>query len=944
MLQSDFGHLSALQIIACNDCDGYRLVGAGQQVRGDGSTSINYLELMGLDSHIPMVVLMMVVRQEWKRLSLSLCTLESTITASCNSWTTCAILIFRRMRRCLFVAFAVVHASAQLPPLLQPTGRPPPPPSFLPPLAGSAPPPPLLATPPLPAGVDPVISLPSATVPDNSSHQPGSNPGLGLPTSSGSVPSSSLPPSARPDLHAEVHPGGSAGSPLDPLNMSMSTGTGTGTTSTSALPPSAISSLPPSAVGPSNVEHLRIETIDVSMDPRTGVITRGMTPRLEAAIAALTARADNLSAVEALELDRLTRLVRVARSVDTVSDTVALGVGTSVSATVATSLAAAVSTSSAVATSAAASGAAAASAAGAGSAASGVPSSTVASSAASVSGIVPLLLGAQRFVAYGGLAVDMSHTQAGVAASLPWINLEVPLYSRWLSGSAASRRLSEATAPPPPPLSPSVDPLYDQLSVVGLLILITCAVQALGLLAWRCCVNRRAMNTERQRLATANEPHFVPLPSALLFPNLLTLALGLGLTGLVKVAAAVLVGAYYLVEVGGAANATLAANLTQLEAGSGWPSSPPNTTSVQSLPEAACGLACAMPALVVLALVVAYMLAVLVMIIHVYCFHRARISMWVDAEPLLSAKAVDDPLLRAVQQCFSCCRGGGAAIDRARGTFEMPAEMIAEPQRTQRLLARPVRLCRSTPADAHAALSIFFLARARGSSFVGMIYDWVMLTAQLSLALLLGAGPHLPHGSTPALLQVVGVLAIQLALATWIGVFGPGADRVGCWSAVLQLLLEATLTALLLLTSVGGGGTVAKEIAFVASLMALFVPGLMQMYDGIFVPLVHRVRAGEKQGCLAWALALLDVLLFVPKVLTRVCGTTLTGGSGAVAGVSAARAGLGAFQASFDEVEVVATASVKSPPSAPPNRTNPVRNVHGDADGKGGKSLYTTQI
>ena len=531
----------------------------------------------------------------------------------------------------------------------------------------------------------------------------------------------------------------------------------------------------------------------------------------------LNASAAGLS-VEAAEF-------RVAESASAVSTAVAVSVGvtvaTTVSATVATSVASTVATTVAsTSASAAASGGAASAGGSVGSAGSGSAATDGGTSSGSV---VPLILGAQRFVAYGGgLATNVSATQSAASGSLRWVQGRFGVL-----GMNQGRSFNQT--------DPGAD-LNDQLFTIALVLPLSFAVHLVGLLVWRFCLNRN----EKKK--------FIPLPSALVFPNLLTLVVALLITGSVETASAVI------------ASAVAPASDTSAAIASAW------------------------PGLVVLIVIVLYMLLTLAMIVHMHCAHRTAKTLWQRTVAPDSAKEVDDPLLRAMgrllARCFACC-GCKCVLERERGSFEIPAEMLAEPTRTNRLLATPYRLFRSSASDAHQALSLHFFSRARGSNLAGVSYDWFVMAVQLMLAALLGMGPSLQVGSAVATAQLVAVVGLQAALVLWLFLLSPGADRYDVTITAVQFMLEGGLTALLLLGITGNiDEATAQQVALILGLASMFLPMVLLVYDGFFMSIIRRVRQEETPNCLSWCSALLAVLLFVPSVLVGMLGLEFGGAGG----------------------------------------------------------------
>lgn len=462
-----------------------------------------------------------------------------------------------------------------------------------------------------------------------------------------------------------------------------------------------------------------------------------------------------------------------------VTSTVAVAVGvsvvTSVATTVATTIASSVITTTASAAAGGATGGAAAAAGGAGGAAGSgaVPGG----SSGSVSGgsLVPLLLGAQRFALSSGLAVETSDMQSAVANSMRWAKGQFGLVSRShaerrrrLDGNASANGSQADTFDDEAPWESATRDLHDLFLTAAIALPVALLVQYALVLCWRHCINaeyyreKEKARKEARKVASSSyrveqrragsttackAQSFVPLPSPLIFPNLVAAIAGLLLTGFVEASAALLAAAH--------ANGDL--NATDAAAGSATCT----LVGAYSLP------GCLWPPVLVLIAVSSYMLLFLALLLNLYCRHSAKL--WQDTPPPESARAVEDPLQRGIERIRThlCC-GCAHAVERSRGAYEPDEAEMREPNRTERLLESPFLLFRSSATDSHASLTMSFAARSRGNSLAGVTYDWLALLVQLIIAALLGIGPSLKAGSPEATGQLAGVMSLQCSLALWL--------------------------------------------------------------------------------------------------------------------------------------------------------------------------------
>ena len=366
---------------------------------------------------------------------------------------------------------------------------------------------------------------------------------------------------------------------------------------------------------------------------------------------------------------------------------------------------------------------------------------------------------------------------------------------------------------------------------------------------------------------------FVPFPPIFVFPNLYDVALDVLAIGLVQTSVELL------------ATRRVPHSCTS------------NEDSAAISPfviRPACGLACCWPAIATLCAIGLYTVLALA---EVLCFYYCRggRKLWVptrrelirrdarkqrknvglkaaskvlDRRGEVSVKTVEDPVMRRIQKACRCGRKKSGQedhlLDRESGYFEFDEEEVAEPARTERLLAKPFCLFRSRAADMHTSLSTLLLGRSSGGSLMHITYDWLFLFVQILLAVILGFGPMLDMGSDAANAQIGIVISVQFGLALFFYVIAPGTDRLEVAVQATQIFCEGVGTTLTM-SNLG-------DTALAVGLTAIFLPVALQLYDALIVKVIARVHGKEKVTCKEWGWAFLSVLATVPEALGAMVG------------------------------------------------------------------------
>ena len=194
--------------------------------------------------------------------------------------------------------------------------------------------------------------------------------------------------------------------------------------------------------------------------------------------------------------------------------------------------------------------------------------------------------------------------------------------------------------------------------------------------------------------------------------------------------------------------------------------------------------------------------------------------------------------------------------DRPAGAFSVPTEGMEEPLRTERLLAHPFALCRTLPGDAFQSRVGFLLFRVNALTLIGLSYRLIVLIVNILLAGLSGIAPLLGGpGSSSANIQCATVMSLQLGMAALCYTYRPDSDKIFSLFAGTQFLVEGLSTTLQLyngLTTIPdtngegvsrvSGAADVKDLAFIFSILAVFVPMMQLVEQRLFGPCAQGIR------------------------------------------------------------------------------------------------------
>jgi hypothetical protein len=215
-------------------------------------------------------------------------------------------------------------------------------------------------------------------------------------------------------------------------------------------------------------------------------------------------------------------------------------------------------------------------------------------------------------------------------------------------------------------------------------------------------------------------------------------------------------------------------------------------------------------------------------------------------------------------------------MNRVRGDWTKSKEDVVEPDRTERLLAHPVVLLRPRAGDAIDGNKLLWLNRASGSYGIsGILYEWLLLLIQLSIAILTGIGPRIEPGSPEADAQMFAVICLQYGIAVYTMFGGPSADRIDNFVITAQYLTEGTCTLLLLVSGfpeLFDLQPLIQMAVFLLLLFGMFIPILEKGYEAIVVQLIRCVYNMKGMSVTECCIAIVGFLAVIPSMLAALIG------------------------------------------------------------------------
>ena len=215
--------------------------------------------------------------------------------------------------------------------------------------------------------------------------------------------------------------------------------------------------------------------------------------------------------------------------------------------------------------------------------------------------------------------------------------------------------------------------------------------------------------------------------------------------------------------------------------------------------------------IVPLAIVVAVLALMWTQLVVFHCRHRQ--AMWRSNKEQQQPQADGDKELDRAHRRPHRER-------RQPGEFVKDKSETCEPERTERLLAKPLLFFPRCAADAYESMAVTVLFRCRGDAKHAMAYHVGKLSAQLAVVALAGSGAALAEGNSAASRLAITALVIQVSVFTWIVCGQPSVDRMDWLVHAASWGADSAATALLLLIPALAEST-SEGLASAALLFAL---------------------------------------------------------------------------------------------------------------------------
>jgi len=211
---------------------------------------------------------------------------------------------------------------------------------------------------------------------------------------------------------------------------------------------------------------------------------------------------------------------------------------------------------------------------------------------------------------------------------------------------------------------------------------------------------------------------------------------------------------------------------------------------------------------------------------------------------------------------------------RMKGSWKVPSTDVSEPARTERLLARPLRLLHAHAADAKDSMGFHLFGKVSGNHFIGMCFAYASFLLQCLLAVVSAVGPYVTRGTAAANAQVLSVAFVKLLWAGVLTVYMPSVCLLTNAVVTAQFFCEAASVLLVFAASQQGTDADADAALLVAPfyllLLPVFLPILQKAYDGLFVNIVTaccRKRFDARAACAKVVILLLAVPSFLAGLL-----------------------------------------------------------------------------
>jgi hypothetical protein len=155
------------------------------------------------------------------------------------------------------------------------------------------------------------------------------------------------------------------------------------------------------------------------------------------------------------------------------------------------------------------------------------------------------------------------------------------------------------------------------------------------------------------------------------------------------------------------------------------------------------------------------------------------------------------------------------AQQRLAGKWAKPPQDNAEPERTERLLARPFLVLKSRASDCQDSMSLSMFGKTSGIHLLGMCFQWSSMMVQVSCGVVQGIGPYITQNTVEARVQVLSVALVKVGWALIMLRFRPCACGLTNAVIVCQFMFEGISSILLFVASESDDPEVSARVTFI---------------------------------------------------------------------------------------------------------------------------------
>jgi len=187
-------------------------------------------------------------------------------------------------------------------------------------------------------------------------------------------------------------------------------------------------------------------------------------------------------------------------------------------------------------------------------------------------------------------------------------------------------------------------------------------------------------------------------------------------------------------------------------------------------------------------------------------------------------------------------------------------------------LAHPTCVFHELASDALDAIGFALMARSGGAHLECVLFEFIILGANILIAALGGLRFLFEPGSNGASAQLFAIVAVQISVAIYVFCAKPSADRLMNLLVGTQFSLEACSTAFVLVAASSSGScSNTKQFAFFLAVASLVAPVFQRFYDAIVVQIFRAVWSDGFTWKGAF-FAFVGMIVFIPTMVLNLLG------------------------------------------------------------------------